>query len=67
LKGDQIPLKARVISVAEAYDRMTGSYAYRQSLTKEEAKREILRCAGTQFDPAIVARLLEIIDEERFV
>jgi len=53
--------------VAEAYDRMTGSYAYRQSLTKEEAKREILRCAGTQFDPAIVARLLEIIDEERFV
>jgi len=63
LIGNQIPLKARIITAAEAYDEMTGEYAYRKALTKEEAKEEILRRAGSQFDPLIVDRLFEALDE----
>lgn len=64
LRGEQIPLKARIISAAEAYDEMTGEYAYRKPMTKEEAKEELLLHTGSQFDPLIATRLLEAIDGE---
>jgi diguanylate cyclase (GGDEF)-like protein/putative nucleotidyltransferase with HDIG domain len=55
LAGDEIPLGARIVFVADAYDAMTSDRAYRGRLTPPEAVAELERCAGTQFDPEIVA------------
>jgi diguanylate cyclase (GGDEF)-like protein len=55
LKGSNIPLDARILAVADSFDAMTSPRPYRKSLTNEEALSEIKRCAGTQFDPEIVA------------
>jgi diguanylate cyclase (GGDEF)-like protein/putative nucleotidyltransferase with HDIG domain len=54
LAGEEIPLGARIIFVADAYDAMTSDRAYRGRLTPSEAVAELQRCAGTQFDPEIV-------------
>jgi diguanylate cyclase (GGDEF)-like protein/putative nucleotidyltransferase with HDIG domain len=54
LKGDKIPLEARILSVADAYDAMTSPRPYRDQLSMEDAVTEIKRCAGKQFDPEIV-------------
>lgn len=53
LKGNDIPWRARVIALADAYDAMTGERPYRKSLTEKEAVAEIMRCAGSQFDPEL--------------
>ncbi len=58
LKGDQIPEFARVIAVADAFDSMTSTRSYRQARTVEDAVGELQRCAGTQFDPLMVAALV---------
>jgi hypothetical protein len=55
LAGERIPLGARILFVADAYEAMTSDQAWRPRLTGEEALRELERCAGTQFDPAVVA------------
>ncbi len=55
LSGEQIPFGSRVIAVADTYDAMTSDRAYRRAMTHEQAMAEIRRCAGTQFDPAVVA------------
>ena len=54
-RGEEIPLEARVLAVADAYDAMTSDRAYRGRLTPRAAVEELERCAGTQFDPSIVA------------
>jgi len=54
LAGDKIPLGARIILVANAYDVMVAGCAYAPRRTVVEALAELRRCAGTQFDPAIV-------------
>jgi HD-GYP domain-containing protein (c-di-GMP phosphodiesterase class II) len=54
LPGERIPLGARIILVADAYDAMTSERVYRRRVTPTEAIGELERCAGTQFDPAIV-------------
>jgi len=59
LAGDQIPLGARIIFVADAYDAMTSERAYRQAVPQRDALAELERCAGTQFDPAVVKALSE--------
>lgn len=58
LKGDQIPLFCRILSVADSYDAMTNSRAYRKAMNGQEAMKEIKRCSGTQFDPEIVSVFL---------
>ncbi|MES1246387.1 MAG: diguanylate cyclase [Actinomycetota bacterium] len=54
LRGEEIPLGARIIFVADAYDAMTSERVYRKPLSPQEALEELQACAGSQFDPTIV-------------
>jgi HD-GYP domain-containing protein (c-di-GMP phosphodiesterase class II) len=54
LRGEEIPLGARIIFVADAYDAMTSERVYERSLSPSEALEELERCSGSQFDPTIV-------------
>lgn len=58
LKGEEIPLGARIIAVADSFQAMTEDRPYRKALTKDEALAEIFRCSGTQFDPRVVQALM---------
>jgi HD-GYP domain-containing protein (c-di-GMP phosphodiesterase class II) len=57
--GEDIPIEARVLAVADAYDAMTSDRPYRRALTPERAISELERCAGTQFDPDVVGVFAE--------
>ena len=59
LKGEAICVEARMIAVADSYDAMTSQRTYRKVLSREEAIIEIMRCSGTQFDPAIAKVFVE--------
>ncbi|HJX69922.1 MAG TPA: HD domain-containing phosphohydrolase, partial [Dehalococcoidia bacterium] len=63
LKGEDIPLGARIISLADAYDTMTTSHPYKLTMSKEQALEELIRCSGTQFDPKLVEVLCRTITE----
>jgi response regulator RpfG family c-di-GMP phosphodiesterase len=65
LKAQDIPLFARIISVADTYDAMTSDRAYRKALPHEVATREIRECSGTQFDPDVSGNFLEAIAQDR--
>jgi diguanylate cyclase (GGDEF)-like protein/putative nucleotidyltransferase with HDIG domain len=70
LPGDSIPLGARIIFVADAFDAMTSERVYRRRVQPDEAIEELERCAGTQFDPGIVAALaaeLAVAPERRHI
>ncbi len=58
--GEDIPLGARILAVADAFDAMTSDRPYRPAMTVEEALQEIKRCAGTQFDPVVASAFLKI-------
>jgi HD-GYP domain-containing protein (c-di-GMP phosphodiesterase class II) len=64
LSGEAIPLEARIIAVADAYEAMTSDRAYRSSLDHATAKQELERCAGTQFDARVVQALGALLDRE---
>src|SRR5467141_2519143 len=63
LKGEQIPLGARIFSIADSLDAMISDRPYRKALPMSHAREEIQRCAGTQFDPRVVEVFLSIPDE----
>ncbi len=63
LKGLEIPLRARIVGIADAFDAMTSDRVYRKALETSVAREELIRCAGTQFDPEIVPKMVELIDE----
>jgi putative nucleotidyltransferase with HDIG domain len=63
LAGDQIPLGARIIAISDSYDSMTSVRPYRKPLSNEEAKNELLRFAGKQFDPNLVTIFLDALKE----
>ena len=58
IRGEEIPWRARIIAVADAFDAMTSPRLYRSIMTTAEAIDEIERCAGTQFDPDIATRFV---------
>ncbi len=64
LKGHDIPLLSRIISIVDSYDAMTNDRAYRTAMTKDEAVKEIIVNSGTQFDPEIAQLFLKILSEE---
>jgi diguanylate cyclase (GGDEF)-like protein/PAS domain S-box-containing protein/putative nucleotidyltransferase with HDIG domain len=63
IKGEDIPLKSRIITVADAYDAMTSERQYRKTLTKKEALNELNRCKGSQFDEHIVDVFIKHFDQ----
>jgi HD-GYP domain-containing protein (c-di-GMP phosphodiesterase class II) len=64
LKGDAIPLASRIVLVCDAFHAMTSDRPYREAMPVEEARAELVRNAGTQFDPVIVGALLSSLDIE---
>ncbi len=62
LRGDQIPLIGRIISLADAYEAMISDRPYRKGITHESALEEIVRCSGTQFDPVVTKAFISLFD-----
>ena len=59
LKGEEIPVLARILAIVDAFDAMTNERIYSKPKSPETAAEEILRCAGTQFDPTIARVFVE--------
>ena len=64
IKGDKIPLFAKILTVADAYDAMTSNRPYKKALTQKKAIKELERCADKDFDRKISGIMIEIIKEE---
>ncbi len=64
LAADAISLEARILSVADAFEAMIADRPYRAGMTLDAARQELLRCAGTQFDPDVVAAFLRAVDAD---
>ncbi len=63
LKGEEIPLLARVLTVADAYEAMVSDRPYRRGRSEEDAILELRRCSGTHFDPRIVDAFIRVLAE----
>ena len=65
LKGEDIPIRARIISIADAYDAMTSDRPYRSKMTHEVAMKELLDNKGTQFDPKLIDIFVSIFSKKQ--
>lgn len=65
LKGQEIPFLSRIISIVDAYDVMVHGRPYQKALTSREAWSEIIRCAGSQFDPHLVDGIAELMEDSQ--
>ncbi len=65
LAGEQIPLGARMIAVAEAFDAMTTDHVFRPAMSRERAMCELFECAGTQFDPELIEQFAAFLECDR--
>lgn len=63
LKGEEIPLNARIIGIADAFDAMTSNRVYRQKMDMDYVLSELRKGSGTQFDPNIVKIMISLIEE----
>lgn len=63
--GQDIPIGARIVSIADAYDAMVSDRVYRKGRPPEAAFEELRRCAGTQFDPDLVERFIEVVRDHK--
>ncbi len=61
LKGDNIPLEARILAVADAFDAITSPRPYREQLPSQQAFDELRRCVGTQFDPKVIEVFFKVV------
>ncbi len=61
LAGDVIPIESRIVAVCDSFSAMTTDRPYRRALSVDQAVAELRRCAGTQFDPSVVAALTEVL------
>ena len=66
LKGEEIPLISRILSVADAFEAMTSERPYKSQKTVEEAITELKKCSGKQFDPEITEVFIKIIEERGY-
>ncbi|TYO96602.1 HD-GYP domain-containing protein [Desulfallas thermosapovorans] len=64
IKGEEIPLVARIIAIADTFDAITTDRPYRKGATFKDALAEIQRCAGTHFDPRVVPFFIKAISRE---
>ena len=65
LEGEQIPLAARIVFACDAFNAMTTDRPYRDAMPVEEGLAELRANAGTQFDPAVVDALVEVVEQGR--
>ena len=65
LQGEEIPEEARIICVADAYDALTSNRAYSSIRPQSEVRAEIVRCKGSQFDPAMADIMIAMIDDDK--
>lgn len=65
LKGVDLPLGSRMLSIVDAFDSMTTDHVYRRAMSRERALNELFYCAGTQFDPDLVRQFAEVGSGER--
>lgn len=63
VKGQNIPLEARILAVADSFDAMTSDRPYRPALDYSVAKQELVKCSGTQFDPEVAAKFIEAVEQ----
>lgn len=63
LRGEEIPLEARIIGIADAFDAMTANRVYRKQLDLDFVIAELTRCSGTQFDPVLVKIMIGLIED----
>jgi diguanylate cyclase (GGDEF)-like protein/PAS domain S-box-containing protein len=64
ISGEDIPLLSRILCLADAYDSMVGERPYKESISVEDATKEIIRCKGTQFDPEVVDAFLRVMEKD---
>ena len=64
LKGEEIPLLARIISAVDSHDVMVHDRPYHHAMPEEDAIKELRRCAGTQFDPHVIEVFTKLLEEE---
>jgi len=62
LRGEEIPLEARIIAICDAMNAMTTTRSYREAMPLDVAREELERCSGSQFDPRVVSALLRVLD-----
>ncbi len=67
LKGEDIPLEARILNIADAFAAMTSERCHSKSLSHEQALEELKRCAGTQFDPNLTEAFLALMKNKRAI
>ncbi len=63
LKGEQIPMAARIVALADVYDALTSERAYKDAMSHEQARQMIVDASGTQFDPMVVQAFIEVQDQ----
>jgi len=64
LAKEKIPLLSRIVAIADSYDVMTSKRTYKDAMNSDDAVKELRRCAGTQFDPALIEKFIEVLAEK---
>lgn len=65
MKGEEIPFMARIITVADTYHAMISDRPYRKGLSQDKAISELIRCRGSQFDPQLIDKFIELLNKEK--